>query len=258
MDVAFSKILMKNKDSNQKQKNSMPHFQLEQDSIKAKLADTYIFNSSKKNDFPLNVVPKNSFKYQLLKYKRFLIISILFFAFFIFILKELGLQIKFGSEKNIVEGSIGPEEQFIIEESTLLTNLNFYGNASGNSRLTQEYIYLVKEKGSGTAGVDIKLKSPLDPQKGTLMLLAKGELGEEKLVILLKDTSEKNDIKEIRLTPNFGNLTQNWQKIFIPFDRVENKNILISISSIGFEIVDSKKINSKATAYLKDIVLINN
>lgn len=257
MDLALDKNIKKNRDSHQKQKKDKNHYRLDQDSIKEKLADTYIFNSGKKADSS-QIISKSLYK-NLLANKKHIFISLFLIVFSLFILKELGLG------KYIGLNSIGKNEfnyfggSILSKDSIVFTNLNFYGNFYENSKLTQEYIYLGKRRGAKSAGVEIKLKNSIDINKGALLLLAKGEIGEEKLTIILKDASNpENDlIKEIKISPHFGNLSQNWQKILIPFDQIKEKNLLMKISSIAFEICDSKKFNSKASCYLKNIILLN-
>ena len=266
MDVVFKNIKKyKDKDHHQeqKQKDDKDKFyhHLDQDSIKAKLADTYIFNSSKNNDKTNHFFKKSFFIDFISKYKRFILITFLFIAFLLFILNEFGFKnsLDLRHTGDYLRDNTFFGNNTIQKEAIVLTNLNFYGNISDNAKLTQGYIYLSKKRGQKTAGVEIRLKEPIENKSGALTLLAKGEIGEEKLVIILRDETEPGAdyVNEIRLMPHFGNLSQNWQKVFIPFNQIRERDLLAKIHSIAFEITDSKKSNLKASCYLKDIILIN-
>ncbi len=256
MDVVLEKTNKKNQTTLKNQKKDRTHYHLEQDSIKAKLADTYIFNSPKKKE----TIPLTSKKNIQKKYNFSMIIGgILLLCAVILISKNLFFNTDPNNNLSLSNKNALFSNGLASKDSIILTNLNFYGNLSENSKLTQEYIYLSKSRGTKKAGVEIKINTPINTEKGSLILLAKGEIGDENLSIVLIDGEESGDntIKQIRISPHFGSLTSNWQKVLVPFEQIKEKNTLKKISSIAFEVSDSKKTDSKASCYLKDIVLLN-
>ena len=153
-------------------------------------------------------------------------------------LHEKGLYLIKGSEPN----------KYLIED------FNFAGDARAFSKIDSDTIVLCNSKGSGWADYEITLKEPLDLNKLDVRYAAKGERGEESLIVAIVDSD--NRIYRIRKDIS-SELSKEWQTYTMNFKPLKNAIDLANITSVRFEFGTlTAGNNSMATIFLKDICVI--
>ena len=108
----------------------------------------------------------------------------------------------------------------------------FTADARTYSRMTDDEAVLCNTNEQGVATYIIELKKPMDLNGLDLKYAARGELGDERLVLVLVDS----DSKAVRVEDDSAaRLSKNWQVYTINFKPVKDLIDLSSITAIRFE-----------------------
>jgi hypothetical protein len=108
----------------------------------------------------------------------------------------------------------------------------FMADARTYSRMTDDEAVLCNTSEQGVATYVIELKKPMDLNGLDLKYAARGELGDERLVLVLVDS----DSKAVRVEDDSAaRLSKNWQVYTINFKPVKDLIDLSSITAIRFE-----------------------
>lgn len=127
----------------------------------------------------------------------------------------------------------------------------FVSDARTYSRMTDDEAVLCTSGDQGIATYVIEFKKPMDLNGLDLKYAAKGELGDERLVMVLVDS----DSKAVKVDDDqAARLSKHWQTYIINFKPVKEMIDLSSITAIRFEFGSSTAGNRPlATIALKNI-----
>lgn len=130
-------------------------------------------------------------------------------------------------------------------------SIYFSGDAARFSRKKDDMIILVNSKGSGWANFTIELKEPVNMERLDISYAARGQVGGERLLLVLADADNKiyRMAKDLSLP-----LTEDWQEYTINLKPARGSVGLESMSKIKFEFGSlTTGNNHSATVFLKDI-----
>ena len=127
----------------------------------------------------------------------------------------------------------------------------FVSDARIYSRMTDDEAILCNAGDQGIATYIVELKKPMDLNGLDLKYSARGELGDERLVMVLVDS----DSRAVRVEDDSAaRLSKNWQVYIINFKPVKDMVDLSSIAAIRFEFGSSTAGNRPlATIALKNV-----
>lgn len=132
----------------------------------------------------------------------------------------------------------------------VISEASFLGDA-GESSKKDDMLVLVNAKGSGWANLSMELKEPMDMEKLNVSYLAKGEVGNENLILVLVDADNKSYRMPRDSSPTF---TKEWQRYTVDLAPVRDAIDISRISAIRFEFGGLTAGNyPTATIFLKDI-----
>ena len=125
---------------------------------------------------------------------------------------------------------------FLVEggepNKDIIKNAYFIGDAKNFSMAKPDELVLCNSKGSGWANYTLELKDIVDLNKLDVRYTAKGAKGEENLVLVIVDSSNRS----YRLEKDLSSvLSDKWRKYTINFARVKQALDLSDISKIKFE-----------------------
>lgn len=152
-------------------------------------------------------------------------------------------------------GSIREKGLFLVRGSEvnkyLVKNAGFTGSAKAFSKIDGGELVLCNSRGDGWANYEMVLKEPIDFSKLDIAYTAKGERGEEYMMITLVDSDNRVYRMEKDMT---SKLSKDWQRYTINLKALKNAIDLTNISTIRFEFGSLTAGNSPmATLFLKDI-----
>lgn len=135
----------------------------------------------------------------------------------------------------------------------IIKNIHFGGDAKEFSIAKPEELVLCNARGSGWANYTIELKDPVDLNKLDIRYTAKGSKGDENLVIVIGDTSNR----VYRLEKDLSSvLSKDWHRYTINFRRVQKAVDISNIAFIKFEFGSLTAGNHpSAVIFLKDIYI---
>lgn len=152
--------------------------------------------------------------------------------------REKGLYLVNGSEAN----------KYFIKDT------DFAGDARAFSKIVDGEIMLCNSKGSGWANYKIDLREPLDLGKLDIRYSARGERGEEFLMMAVTDTDNRTYRVEKDMS---SKMTKDYQTVTVNLKPFKNTIDIANIKTIKFEFGTLTAGNSPmATVYLKDICVI--
>jgi hypothetical protein len=135
----------------------------------------------------------------------------------------------------------------------IVKNISFLGDARGSLDATNNELALYNSKGYGWANYTLELKEPIDFNRFEIKYTARGERGDEYLVLVLADTNNRSYRKEKDLS---SALSRDWQRYTINFRPVGNAIDLGNISTVRFEFGGLTAGNyPNAVIFLKDIYI---
>lgn len=133
----------------------------------------------------------------------------------------------------------------------MVKNIAFLGDAGAFSRATDKEVVLCNSRGYGWANYTIELKEPIDLSRLDIRYTARGERGDERLLLVIVDIDRRSYRMEKDLS---SELTKDWETYTINFRPVRNALDLENISLIRFEFGSLTAGNYRAAAiFLKDI-----
>ncbi|MFH1593518.1 MAG: hypothetical protein ABID09_02345 [Candidatus Omnitrophota bacterium] len=151
------------------------------------------------------------------------------------------------------------DDTFLIKDGKpntyFIGNISFLGDAVKFSREKSDMFVLVNSKGDGWANLNIELKEPVNLERLDIAYNAKGQIGDERLLLILIDNKNRSFRMERDLS---SELTNDWQQYVINLGPANNKVDMKNISVIRVEFGGLTAGNySSATIFLKDISVKN-
>lgn len=133
----------------------------------------------------------------------------------------------------------------------VIKNTLFLGDARDYSKMINDKLTLCNSKGHGWANYTIELKEPIDLTEFDIKYTAKGERGDEHLVLILVDAENRAYRMEKGLS---SALTKDWEMYTMDFRSIRNAINLKDISIIRFEFGSLTAGNyPTSTIFLKDV-----
>ena len=133
----------------------------------------------------------------------------------------------------------------------IIRDYYFDGDASQSSSVDRDQIILRNSRGSGWANFTIDLKEPVNLKRLDIKYTAKGATGDEHLVLVLVDSSNRTYRMEKDLSTR---LSDDWQQYTVNFNTVKNAIDTANISVIKFEFGNLTTGNhSTSNIFLKDV-----
>lgn len=216
------------------------------DSIQEELAKTF-FASSTKPDRKEKKTPKAPWVISVL--------ALLLASFLVLILRN-HIEIRIRMKGKSLTPVVAQENMFFIKDGKpsvyLIGDMCFFGDARKFSREKDNMLVLVNSKGWGWANFSVELKEPVNMERlNILSYVARGQLGDEHLTLVLVDA----DNKLYRMPRDLSSaLTKEWQEHTINVRSARNAIDLSRISIVRFEFGSLTVGNySTATIFLKDI-----
>lgn len=159
-------------------------------------------------------------------------------------------EISAGDSVDLLQGEMVFLKGNILNRETVRSAF-FFGDARPASSAAEGEIVLCNSKGYGWASYRIELKNPVNLNGLSLRYSARGEMGGERLVLIIVDSDNRAYRVEDDLATR---LTKEWQDYALDFKPVNNELDLAGISAIRFEFGSSTAGNSEnAKIFLKDI-----
>jgi len=149
------------------------------------------------------------------------------------------------------------EEIFLVKAGQpngyFVRNTFFFGDALKFSRAKQDMLILVNSKGVGWSNVSLEFVEPLNMRDSDIAYTAKGQVGGERLIVVLTDA----DNKTYRMAQGISSvLSKKWENHMINLAPARNVLDLSKISKISLEFGSITTGNpTHATIYLEDIYL---
>lgn len=155
------------------------------------------------------------------------------------------------AEKGIERG------EFLVKggqpQTTLVKNVYFAGDGKAFSGVQDEEMILCNARGSGWANYTIELKEPVDLNKLDIKYTARGARGDEYLVLVVMDSSNRIYRMEKDLSSAVSN---EWKRYTVSFRPAKKILDLANIAVIKFEFGSLTAGNySTAVIHLKDVCL---
>ena len=156
----------------------------------------------------------------------------------------------------IAQNALSKRSIFFIKDGRLnerlVENISYFGDAGGSLKEDESFI-LVNSRGVGWANFSLELKKPIDMTRQCISYSARGDVGDERVIIVLIDSENRTyRIKRSPLKP----LGREWQDYSVNPIVAKGAVDLSAISKIKFEFGGLTAGNApRAAIFLKNICI---